>query len=162
MWGTNLRRTAEVPSQGHSRRPTPHTSGDGAHEDGNRQQTRGMPATTGRTVLPVQPPPRQLDAGVVAAALAMSAPIQTQATPPSAGTVLDRGLAGSFVSQAAAHASGSTTTIVLRVKTCRHCPVYVQQALDDGTYWTSKAHRVRAGRHPSRYVRGEPLACLSC
>jgi hypothetical protein len=44
-----------------------------------------------------------------------------------------------------AAAGRAMTLIVLRVDRCRHCPAYVQQALDDGTYWTSRTHRVRAG-----------------
>jgi hypothetical protein len=50
------------------------------------------------------------------------------------------------------------TTIVLRVTTCAHCPIFVQQALDDGTYWTSRTHHVRAGKVtfllPTRRTRG--------
>jgi len=37
------------------------------------------------------------------------------------------------------------TLIVLRVDRCPRCPAYVQQALDDGTFWSSGTHRVRAG-----------------
>jgi hypothetical protein len=44
-----------------------------------------------------------------------------------------------------AAAGRPTTLLVLRVDRCPHCPAYVQQALDDGTYWTSRTHRVRAG-----------------
>jgi hypothetical protein len=53
---------------------------------------------------------------------------------------------GLTVTGAADRGHFAMTTISLRVKTCRHCPVYLQQALDDGTYWTSRTHRVRAGR----------------
>jgi hypothetical protein len=56
---------------------------------------------------------------------------------------------------------GRMTTIVLRVTTCAHCPVTLQQALDDGTYWTSRTHHVRAGRAtftvPTRRTRGMTL-----
>jgi hypothetical protein len=54
------------------------------------------------------------------------------------------GPAGSTTSLVASRSH--MTTIVLRVATCAHCPVYLQQALDDGTYWMSRTHHVRAGR----------------
>ena len=50
------------------------------------------------------------------------------------------------------------TKIVLRVRTCRRCPVQLRQALDDGTYWSSRTHRVRRGhvrfRVPTSRTRG--------
>jgi hypothetical protein len=65
---------------------------------------------------------------------------------------------GLAVTVAADRGHIAMTTIALRVNACRHCPVYLQQALDDGTYWTSKTHRVRAGRAtfhvPTRRTRG--------
>ena len=63
---------------------------------------------------------------------------------------------------AAPTARGPMTRITLRVKHCRRCPVYLQQALDDGTYWTSKTHRVRAGharfRVPTKRTHGMTFA----
>jgi hypothetical protein len=43
-------------------------------------------------------------------------------------------------------AQASMTHITLRVIACRHCPVYLQQAITGGTYWGSKTHHVRNGR----------------
>jgi hypothetical protein len=38
------------------------------------------------------------------------------------------------------------TRIVLRVNSCRHCPVYLQQAIQGrGRVWQSSTHRVRGG-----------------
>jgi hypothetical protein len=55
-------------------------------------------------------------------------------------------------------AAASMTTIVLRIHTCRHCPVYLQQAIVGRPYWTSKMHRVRGGhasfRVPTRRTSG--------
>jgi hypothetical protein len=54
------------------------------------------------------------------------------------------------------------TTLVLRVTTCAHCPVTLQQALDDGTYWNSRTHHVRGGRVtftvPTRRTHGMTFA----
>jgi hypothetical protein len=70
--------------------------------------------------------------------------VDRPAAPTHDAAIVAHGSAGSTTLLAAERSR--TTTIVLRVRTCAHCPVNLQQALDDGTYWTSRTHHVRAGR----------------
>ena len=87
-------------------------------------------------------------AATVMLALGLAGPAESAPVAP----------AGQSASAAAPTARVPTTRITLRVKHCRRCPVYLQQALDDGTYWTSKTHRVRAGharfRVPTKRTHG--------
>jgi hypothetical protein len=53
--------------------------------------------------------------------------------------------ASSTALSASAAEGGRTTTIGLRVTTCARCPVTLQQALGDGTSWSSRTHHVRGG-----------------
>ena len=52
---------------------------------------------------------------------------------------------GGDVSHTVSPAARAVTRVILRIDSCRRCPAYLQQALEDGTYWNSNIHRVRRG-----------------
>ena len=104
----------------------------------NRRRTRFGGHLGGRI-------PRVVLAGIAVAALAASSPAADAArTHQSSAVRTDHHI--SATSHPGARAAASRTIVSLRVKTCRHCPVYLQQALTDGTYWKSPVHHVRGGR----------------